>query len=144
MLIQVQSVVFGTELHAHLPRGVEDALFYYARRWAIFELGDEFAVGTPIEQLDYSEYSKPPAEWDYIRPLPKPAGTWKYVFARFPTHEQAQGFFDMIKSFADEGISKFYSQYYDAETGEYKLPYELEHELDMERITAIEQSVASA
>ena len=150
MLVQVQSVVFGKELHALLPRGVEDALFSRPNRWAIFELGDEYAVGTPIEYLDYSEYGAPPEEWDYDRPLPKPAGTWKYIFARFPTHEQAKGFFEMLNSFSEEGISTFYSYYYDGETGEYNLPDELEWELDQERLKAIEdslpleQSVASA
>ena len=133
MKVQVQSIVFGKELHAHLPTGVHDALFYSARSLAIFELGDEFAVGTPIEQMDYSEYSAPPEDWDYDRPLPKPAGTWKYVFARFPTHEQAKGFFEMLNSFSEEGISTFYSYYYDGETGEYNLPEELDWELFKER-----------
>ena len=144
MQVQVQSVIFGKELHAHLPRGVEDALFYRPRHWTIFEVDDEYAVGTPIEHLDYSEYAADEEGRLKYRPRPKPAGTWKYVFARFPLKAQALGFSQMLKSFAEEGISTFYSRYYDGETGEYNLPYELELELDKERSEHLERSTSAA
>lgn len=114
------------------------------------KVDDKFVVGTPIDYMDMSEYTQPPETWRYNRPLPKPGGSWKYVFGIFPSHEQAKGLFDMLESFRDEGISTFYPQFYDAETGEYNLPHELEWELDKQRLQAIEdslpveQSVASA
>lgn len=133
MLVQVRSIICGAELHLPLPHEVEDGLYHRLKAFAIFKIDDEFVVGEEITYLDMSEYLPDEEGRLMLRPLPKPGGTWKYVFGIFPTHEQAKGLFDMLESFLEEGISTFYPKYYNGETGEYNLPDNLDWELFKER-----------
>ena len=142
MFVQVQSILCGKELRVPLPHEIDDAVFCRLKDLVIFKVEDTFVVGTEICYSDMSDFMPDKEGRFKLYPLVKPGGRWCYEFGIFPTLEQAKGLFKMLQCHLAEGISAFYPQHYNGETGEYTLPHELDFEMFQERL-AREEARAS-